>query len=315
MDLVERRFRAMGTEIRVLLGRPPEGAPGPREATAIAVEAQIVSFGQRLSRFRADSELSRFNQDPRGVVPASALLRTAVHAGLWAAELTGGLVDPTLVRQIEAAGYAESRDGVRPAPLPEALAAAPPRRPARPDPRATWRSIEVLDDQEAIRRPVGVMFDTGGTGKGLAGDLVARRLGGYSRYAIDCGGDVRVGGADPGGEPIEIEVRHPLTGAAASTLRLASGAVATSGLDVRIWRLPDGRPAHHLLDPASGEPAWTGLIGATALGRTGVEAEALAKAALLSGPDGARRFLAAQGGMVFDEAGRAERIGSWRNTD
>src|ERR1019366_917186 len=46
---------------------------------------------------------------------------------------------------------------------------------------------------------------------------------------------------------------------------VSSGGVATSGLNVRVWRTPDGF-SHHLLDPASGRPAWTGLIGATALG-------------------------------------------------
>jgi hypothetical protein len=43
---------------------------------------------------------------------------------------------------------------------------------------------------------------------------------------------------------------------------------ATSGLNVRIWRDEDGRYSHRLRDPATGEPAWTGLIGATALGDT-----------------------------------------------
>ena len=75
-------------------------------------------------------------------------------------------------------------------------------------------------------------------------------------------------------------------------LELGCGAVATSGLNVRIWRRADGRYAHHLLDPATGEPAWTGLVGATALGATALEAETLAKAALLSGPDGRRELLA-----------------------
>ena len=67
-------------------------------------------------------------------------------------------------------------------------------------------------------------------------------------------------------------------------LRLATGAVATSGLNVRLWRRADGTPAHHLLDPATGDPAWTGVVGATALAPTALEAETLAKAALLSGP-------------------------------
>ena len=45
-----------------------------------------------------------------------------------------GLVDPTLVRALERNGYDQSLDGAEPASLEEALAQAPPRRVARPDP-------------------------------------------------------------------------------------------------------------------------------------------------------------------------------------
>ena len=38
------------------------------------------------------------------------------------------------------------------------------------------------------------MLDTGGTGKGLCADAVAYRLGGYSRFLVDCGGDIAIGG-------------------------------------------------------------------------------------------------------------------------
>jgi thiamine biosynthesis lipoprotein len=76
-----------------------------------------------------------------------------------------------------------------------------------------------------------------------------------------------------------------------------------------VWRNPDGTYAHHLLDPSTGEPAWTGLIAATALAPTALEAEALAKAALLSGPEGARRVLAARGGILVHDSGDVDRVG------
>jgi thiamine biosynthesis lipoprotein len=78
---------------------------------------------------------------------------------------------------------------------------------------------------------------------------------------------------------------------------------------VRIWRDERGRYAHHLLDPASGDPAWTGLIGATALGDTAVEAETLAKSALLSGPEGGRAILAERGGLLVHDSGQIETVG------
>jgi thiamine biosynthesis lipoprotein len=138
--------------------------------------------------------------------------------------------------------------------------------------------------------------------------MVAERLGGFARFVVDCGGDLRVGGSSPP-SPIDVMVEHPLTGAHEFALAITSGAVGTSGLNVRIWRGSNGRFAHHLLDPATGEPAWTGLIGATALAATAVEAETLSKAALLSGPDGARRVLAASGGLLVHDSGETEVVG------
>jgi thiamine biosynthesis lipoprotein len=301
-------FDAMGSHVRFLIGEPGPGMPPAAEA-AERERRFVHEFDAALSRFKPASELCALNVDPRRRVPASGLLRRAVGAGLAAARKTDGLVDPTLVREIEAAGYISSRAGVEGAPLAEALAQAPPRHAARPAREQDWREFEVDDEAGEIARPPGTGFDTGGTGKGLAADMIAEHLHGYSRFIVDCGGDIRIGGADALVNPYEVFVENPLTGDRAYVLRLGLGGVATSGLNVRIWRGPDGRYAHHLLDPSSGEPAWTGLVGATALADTAVEAETLSKAALLSGPDGGRELLAPGGGLLVHDNGRVELVG------
>ncbi|MGD9735047.1 MAG: FAD:protein FMN transferase [Solirubrobacterales bacterium] len=301
-------FDAMGSHVRLLIGEPGPGMD-PAPVAAERARRLIWDFDAALSRFKPDSELCALNEDPREAVPASALLRRAVRAGLEAAERTEGLVDPTLVGEIESAGYVDSRAGIAAASLEEALQLAPPRRSARPHPRRRWRQLVVDDEAGVVRRPPGLRFDTGGTGKGLAADLVAESLRGYSRFVVDCGGDIRIGGADALAHPYDVHVEHPLSGDRTFVLRLGGGGVATSGLNVRIWRDADGRFSHHLIDPASGEPAWTGLIGATALGDTAVEAETLSKAALLSGPEGAREVLAELGGLIVHESRRVERVG------
>jgi thiamine biosynthesis lipoprotein len=268
----------MGTTVRLL-------ADAPLEPLRIGIERLAV----RLTRFDPTSELSALNADPRPDVPASPLLRRAVQAALLGARRTGGLADPTLLDAVERAGYRETRAGVEPASLEDALRAAPARRAARPGRR--WQEIEVRD--ETIRRPPGLKLDLGGSAKGLAADWAASKLSGT--FAVDCGGDVRVGGTH------DVGLRDT-----AHTLRVTGAAVATSGIDRRVWRRPDGSYAHHLLDPGTGEPAWTGLISATAVAPTALEAEALAKAALLSGPRGARRVLAARGGILRHEDGGSE---------
>ena len=302
-------FEAMGSEIRLLIDRPLlAGAPPPLEA-ADRARAFVLEFGERLSRFLPNSDLSALNRDPRPVVAAPPLLRAAVRAGVWAAQRSGGLVDPTLVRPLESSGYARSLIGARPASLAEALRHAPPRRPARPDPRGAWQKIGIDDASRTVTRPPGVMLDTGGTGKGLCADAVALRLAGYTRFVVDCGGDIAVGGVGAQMRPYSVEIEHPLTGMSIGSVEVARGGVATSGLNVRIWRRAGGF-AHHLLDPSTGRPAWTGLVGATALGGTALEAETLSTMALLSGPDGARRVLAPLGGVIVHDDGEVEAIGA-----
>jgi FAD:protein FMN transferase len=301
-------FDAMGSHVRLLIGEP---GPGMAPAAEAAEQGRsfVEDFDRALSRFKPESELCRLNADPRERVPASELMRRAVEAGVLAAEWSDGLVDPTLADEIEEAGYVASRAGMAGVPLADALADAPERHPASPRPEQRWRGFEVDDEAGEIVRPPGLRFDTGGTGKGLAADMLAANLRGYSRFIVDCGGDIRIGGADALVHPYEVFVEHPITSDRAHVLRLGSGGVATSGINVRIWRDEDGRYSHHLLDPVSGHPAWTGLVGATALGATALEAETLSKAALLSGPERGRELLGEQGGLLVHDSGRVELIG------
>ncbi len=306
MTRVDATFDAMGSEVRLIV----EGQ-SPRDsalAAAARCERFVADFEAALSRFVDDSELSVLNRDQRSVVPASGLLRTAVSAGLWAARRTGGLVDPTILGALEAAGYRDSLKGVEPARLADALLVAPARRPAGPSVSRAWDAFEVDEVAGVIRRPPGVLFDTGGCGKGLAADMLADRLTGFTRFVVDCGGDIRVQAAGDA-EPFEVEIEHPLTGERAHVLTLRSGGVATSGMNVRVWRRSNGSFAHHLIDPSTGEPAWTGLVGATALGATALEAETLAKAALLAGPAGGRELLAEHGGVLVHDDGDVETVG------
>jgi thiamine biosynthesis lipoprotein len=301
-------FDAMGSRLRLLLGDPRPEMGSPQE-TAADVRQFVAEFDAALSRFKPGSELCRLNDDRRERVPASGLLRDAIKAGLGAAQQSGGLVDPTLVDEIEAAGYFASRAGLPAGPLGAALAAAPSRRPAGPRPGARWRRFEVDDAAGVVVRPSGLRFDSGGTGKGLAADLISSRLCGYSRFLVDCGGDIRIGGPRALIQPYDVFVEHPLTEELACVLRLGSGAVATSGLGKRVWRRPEGGYAHHLLDPSTGAPAWTGVIAATALGATALEAETTAKAALLSGPDAGRAILSERGGLLVFDSGQMEAVG------
>jgi thiamine biosynthesis lipoprotein len=293
IERVDESFRALGSTVRLAIA-----APGARVLLARA-RAEIAAFEACASRFRPDSELCALNADPRRIVPASPRLRAAVTSALWAARASGGLVDPCLLEELEAAGYDRSFDTWGAA---DDIGAAAPFRapvPARPHAAARWRLVRVDDELGTVERPPGLRLDLGGSGKGHVADRVAEIVGSAREWLVDAGGDLRVGGER------EVRLAHPLRAEPAAVLRLADGAIATSSVVRRSWRNPDG-PAHHLLDPATGRPAHTGLISVTALAPTTLHAETLAKAALLSGPQAARRILARHGGLVIHEDGEVE---------
>jgi thiamine biosynthesis lipoprotein len=301
--VIDQRFRAMGCDCRVLVDG--DGAASVAER----VRAVIGAVDARLSRFRSGSELSRLNADPREAVPASPLVCAAVNAALYAARASDGLVDPTLLGPLERWGYVEHWDETRRASLDEALAAAPARRPARASRLANWRNVRVESRRLAIVRPPGVRLDLGGVGKGFAADLAVAAAAGERRVLVDCGGDIAVGGRRLSGAPFRVGVADPFGPHLAGALLVRSGAVATSGIDRRIWWRPDGRPAHHVLDPSTSSPVWSGVVSATAVGRTAAEAERLAKCALLLGPVRARRLLAGRGGVLVLDDGQQEWLG------
>jgi FAD:protein FMN transferase len=315
-----RSFACFGGTVTVLAGDPDRERA---ERAVAAAERRLLDAHERLSRFLPESELCRLNRDPRGAVPVSRLLLEVAASARWAGLLSDGLVDATLLGELERAGYRQSLAGERnepengwpsaaaptaapasPGPAVPAPAAASPSAavpapaPASPSPTAGWRQIAVDRDAGAVSRPPGLRIDSGGIAKGLLADLVGATLQGLATFAVDCCGDVRVGGA--AGRPRKVLVEDPSGGEPLRELEITAGGVATSGIGRRAWTGARG-PAHHLLDPASGEPAFTGVAQATAQAPNAFLAEVYAKWALLSGPDAAPSRLPYGGVLVLDD--------------
>ena len=288
----ERTFTCFGGACTVLV----EG-DGAADAV-IAARDRLLEWHELFSRFKPESELSRLNRDPRACVPVSPMMARFAAAAVAAAEATGGLVDPTLLEEIEQAGYRSDRLRGTLA-LPMALALAPPRGAAGPRPEARWRAVEVDLDAGTVTRPPGIRLDGGGIVKGLCADVLAEPLAAHESFAVNCEGDLRVGGA--GGVERAIQVASPFDGAVLHEYAIGDGGVSTCEIAKRSWLGEGTRPSHHLLDPATGRPAYTGVVQVTALAPTALEGEALAKAAVLSGPDGAASWLPHGGVVVLDD--------------
>jgi FAD:protein FMN transferase len=288
-------FDCFGSTCTVLVsGDTP--ARSAEQAAAHAREC-LLEWHERFSRFLPESELSRLNRDPRREVPVSPLMARFAQAVIEAGSMTGGLVDGTLIEEIESVGYRD--DLHEQLSLRIALELAPERKRAAASTLARWPQIDVDLERSTITRPPGLQLDSGGLAKGLFADVLGAALAEHDAFAINCAGDLHLAGTAMVKRPIKIE--SPFDGHVIHTFALARTGVATSGIGRRSWLDASGHPAHHLLDPASGRPAYTGVVQATALAPSALLAEIHAKAAILSGPRLAPARLPHGGVIVFDD--------------
>ena len=140
MSEVANTFTCFGGSCTVFVaGRGPAGTP---EEAVRAATGRLLGWHAQFTRFKADSELAALNRDPRERVPVSPIMARFLTAATEAASMTGGLVDATLLDQIEEVGYKSDRLRASLA-LPLALALAPARQRAGPAPGEAWRRLEV----------------------------------------------------------------------------------------------------------------------------------------------------------------------------
>jgi thiamine biosynthesis lipoprotein len=270
-------FRAMGSHIQAWLAVP--------KATDADILNQLPlwfeSWEARFSRFRASSELCRLNQEAGQWVSVSAEMGEVIALALKSAQMTDGLFNPLILPAVEAAGYdhdftgVDYQPGVKRSAMPGAVAVA------------DWYMIEWDAKRQRVRLPVFARIDLGGIVKGWAAQRTADRLQHYGACLVDAAGDMAAFGApdDSGGWQVGIAPQADPDSdleMARYTVNLSDAGIATSGVDYRHW-LQNGQPMHHLIDPRTGQPTANDILTATVIASDTIQAEALAKATLISG--------------------------------
>src|SRR5450759_1405989 len=253
-------FEALGTNCSLF-------AIGLSRSRLLEAEFWLRRLGARLTRFSPDSELSRFNASPGGWRDVSPELESLLRESLRAFETSAGLVNVAVLRSMEAVGYTR--------PLSEG-------RPVANEPRAC--PLQALPEVLAVRPGAarlepGAGIDLGGIAKGWMADRLRVSLG--PNALANLGGDLSAGGAGPAGAGWPV-------GIAGATVLLREQGAATSSVRRRRWG-----ENHHLIDPRTGRPARTGREEVSVVAANGVEAEIVAKAALLVGPELAPAYCAA----------------------
>lgn len=236
------RFPAIGTTAHLLV---TDAAALP--AAELALREFLDHLDRACSRFRSDSALARLNVHG-GPLTVDPLLTSALRVALRAAELSGGVVDPTLGRALVAIGYDRDFASV---PAVSALPAAP----AVPG-GESWRGV--LVDGDTVTLPDGVHLDLGATAKAWAADVAAERIAADlgCGVLVNLGGDLAVAGPTPAaGWRVRLAEHHAATGPGSGPLvAVRGGGLATSSTAVRRWRRA-GVALHHVLDPRTGLPA------------------------------------------------------------
>jgi thiamine biosynthesis lipoprotein len=246
-------FRAMGTTIDVTAAT----------VSAIAETRRLFRLVEdACSRFLPSSELSAMNASPDEIVTLSPLMVRVMTAAVQARTLTDGLVDAGIGDAVRSWGY----DGTF-----ETIVDRPGSEPPVPGRRAAWRLEEAT-----LVRDAGVCIDLGGIAKGWTSDLAVDE---GPASIVSAGGDVRSAARDA-----RVEIVDPW-GDVAATVHVGVGALATSSVARRRWRIGE-RGANHLIDPRTMEPTQSPILQASAITATALEAEAAAKAILLLGAEG-----------------------------
>lgn len=131
----------------------------------------------------------------------------------------------------------------------------------------------------------GASITLGGIAKGYVTDRLcdAMRKNGENSALINMGGNIYALGKKPDGKLWNIGILDPKNVEQnAVTLQLSDKAVVTSGTYERYVKI-DGKRYHHIIDPKTGYPAESGLISATAIGKSAELCDVLSTAMMVAG--------------------------------
>lgn len=271
---------AMGTTWSVKVIAPPLD-PEAKSTVEETIVAELNRVDERMSHYRPDSELSRFNRSGGTTpFPMSSQTLEVIVGALETGDATGGALDVTVGPLVDVWGF------------------GPPVQPVEPPSESTIETLLRSTGQEhlqvdleagALRKDSPeVRIDLSSIAKGYSVDRIAEALDGlgYTRYLVEVGGELRVRGTNETGRPWRLAVERPQDEGRAvhRVVSLSEGSMATSG-DYRNWYEADGRRVSHILDPRTGRPIEHRLASVSVVEPRCLRADALATALYVLGPD------------------------------
>ena len=151
-----------------------------------------------------------------------------------------------------------------------------------------------LDDPHA-------QIDLGGIAKGYIADRLADflRESGVGGAVIDLGGDIVVLGRKSDGSPWRVGVKRPFgdAGDYLGIVHTAEASIVSSGVYERGFE-QDGTLYHHILDPFTGMPVSSDVIGATVVSDSSMVGDVLSTSIILMGSDAAATLFSEIPGFI-----------------
>ena len=243
---------------------------GGDDDTLQSLEDEILRLDALLARGVTGSAVSRLNGI--GSVNDTTVSYLLLESRKIA-EATGGAFDPTVAPVLELWGFGSG--------------ALEHRVPSEEELSAALESVGI--DQIHIEGAQVALEDGAVDLGGIAKGWCAQRMRdlclshGAESAVLDPGGDVSLVGSKPDGSPWRVAIRDP-EGGFLGVLAAEDCCIMTSGVYERYFE-ENGVRYHHIIDPATGRPADSGLVSATVICSDGVWADALATALCVMGAD------------------------------
>lgn len=149
-----------------------------------------------------------------------------------------------------------------------------------------------LEGGVLVKDDPGIKLDMNAIAKGYMSDLVADFLesAGVKNYMVEVGGELRLKGENPQGNLWRIGIDKPADDPAPvhrelqEILHITDRAIATSG-SYRRFFIEEGKKYSHTINPFTGYPVEHNLLSVTVVALTAMEADALATAFMVLGPE------------------------------
>lgn len=271
---VRRELTAMDTFMTLTVyGQSPAAAEALLENAA----GEIESLEGLLSVTDPDSEIYRANHSGGEAVSLSDPVRELLENALALCEETGGALDVTVYPAVRAWGFTTGEYRV-------------PEEAELSDLTDRIDYTQVSLDGSRLTLPDGMELDLGAVAKGWTGDRLMSlfREAGVTSAIVELGGNVQALGAKPDDSPWRVAVQSP-EGGYAGVLEIKDKAVVTSGGYQRYFER-DGETYIHIIDPATGYPARTGLASVTIVSDSGLQGDGLSTALFVMGREKAEEF-------------------------